>query len=743
MSRIVYNEGRVVGYSAYEIYVKQFKQTNSGGTPATEREWLASSIASGSSLLLYVARDNVSGPHRRDFTFPEGSRLRAANTIVASFFDGEAMIKYNGSEELGDQHSGFAVRVTDYGKLIANNSTYSPSENDSNNIPDYMNGTDFNNAYSDPNHPYLEDIKLSRLMQYIKIDDGIVLQGGTWDEPSDPAQHKSPPKKRFRLVAPRDDNTTTDTPLSNLSSPPRPRIRIAFADQVTQGFYILLTGFTDRAVIEGVTGLTTSTATTSPENGDFLGPAVFPWSAKIIFSQPANLTYYLRQGEFTSEVNRTQDSLVMIENSKDEPTTTIKINPTKVVGEGIEAGTGIQIQEKDGKMVVSSPSDADFITIYSDVNKRFMMKCRFGLPSDNQEDAKQYITDNIKVNYTVCGLNGFTSYDENASDSSAWISMPTASTQYSTNGVDNYNMRSVDPCLKMKILPSTSKRSINGVDLPTSVTIKISGSFPVNASDIVGNQYLNDNGIAETRLGYASLAKPDFYYNYTKIDDVDTYSGFGLKHADLVTTGHLYPCMFGIGFDIADGEYTYLHNIAGDGKFLYKFVDTSSSAIWNLLQKTVTGSNMDYLAIQGTPTLPKATVIEDNVPYEIDYTHGGASWEATCALQDNPFYGGTGAITCPRILRHGVQNSSSGIGSIMGPSTPQENVFYFRDLNGTDIRLIATANAYADGYNTQLTGWDKLAWSVNGGEKTGKGAGLWAKHLNISLSGIFYLRENV
>ena len=42
LARVLYNEGRVVGYSAYEIYIQQLKAVDPDATPATEKEWLAS-----------------------------------------------------------------------------------------------------------------------------------------------------------------------------------------------------------------------------------------------------------------------------------------------------------------------------------------------------------------------------------------------------------------------------------------------------------------------------------------------------------------------------------------------------------------------------------------------------------------------------------------------------------------------------------------------------------------------------
>jgi uncharacterized short protein YbdD (DUF466 family) len=52
MPRVLYNEGRVVGYSAYEIYMRHALTADPDATPASEAEWLASTLGFGSSMLL-------------------------------------------------------------------------------------------------------------------------------------------------------------------------------------------------------------------------------------------------------------------------------------------------------------------------------------------------------------------------------------------------------------------------------------------------------------------------------------------------------------------------------------------------------------------------------------------------------------------------------------------------------------------------------------------------------------------
>lgn len=105
-NRVIHNEGRVVGYSAYELYVKQFlsEVDYENGKPvlqpASEKEWLSSNIAMGSSMLLKVPSGSTG---KVTFNLPESSKLRAANTLYASFFNGEATI---------DESSNFATHVS-------------------------------------------------------------------------------------------------------------------------------------------------------------------------------------------------------------------------------------------------------------------------------------------------------------------------------------------------------------------------------------------------------------------------------------------------------------------------------------------------------------------------------------------------------------------------------------------------------------------------------------------------------
>ena len=91
MPRQLWNEGRVVGLSAYEVYLKQHLSKNPDIEPATEIEWLAASIASGSSMILKISAHETAGRnHRtppRSFLSLSGRRNAgrgAASSCIAS-----------------------------------------------------------------------------------------------------------------------------------------------------------------------------------------------------------------------------------------------------------------------------------------------------------------------------------------------------------------------------------------------------------------------------------------------------------------------------------------------------------------------------------------------------------------------------------------------------------------------------------------------------------------------------------
>ena len=256
MPRQIWNEGRVQGYSAYEIYLKQALSDDPDLQPATEREWLASSIACGSSMVVKIPKTSNDAGYL-DISLPENSKLCAANVIFANLFLGDC--EY-------DVNSYFAKRVINYGFCISNTLNFHPDTNGTQ-IPT----TD-------------DDISLESVLYYSeaynKIIDGVVIQPGKWKETGDEAG-------QYMDLSP------------DMSK--SPFIRIFYSGKIESTIQIMLTGFTIRSVISGVCGLDGSYNATSPQDGTFLGPAQFPWAAKIIFSQSTatsislNMSNYIRK----------------------------------------------------------------------------------------------------------------------------------------------------------------------------------------------------------------------------------------------------------------------------------------------------------------------------------------------------------------------------------------------------------------------------------------------------------------
>ena len=268
----IYNEGRVVGYSAYESYLRQHMALNGDSTSASEREWLASSLASGSAMLMRIPVNfdglvtHVDPSNQWTFvelTFPEESRLCAANYIIAYLFEGKGIYDLD--------HPFFASKVGSYGSCISNldDLGFHPN-NPAEDLDDVPISSTIDNIGS------LDNFLEQKLTQYSKIVDGIIVQPGSWTiNPNSPPAYILDP---------------------DLSKHPSIRMQVAgtpsdFIDEIE----ILLVGFTDVSVLQGTTGVASSEGSSSLDmNGGFLGPACFPWASKVVFVPPALSGYFLR-----------------------------------------------------------------------------------------------------------------------------------------------------------------------------------------------------------------------------------------------------------------------------------------------------------------------------------------------------------------------------------------------------------------------------------------------------------------
>lgn len=265
MPREIWNQGRVVGYSAYETYVRQSLSENPDMEPASEKEWLASSIASGSSLVIKI---KPSSEKIRYIPLPANSRLCAANTIFGSFFLG-----WGSSSDTTYDYE-FIDKVGSYGPLLLN-------ENSSVAAKPYPSGyMGRNDEYTDQPMPSMYKIMMR---EYSKILDGIVIQPGNWV------------------------NSGYSNPYKDLhpDMSESPVIKLMLLEAVTNTFYIILTGFTIRSVISGVCGIDGSVPATSPNDGSFLGPSQFPWATKITFSIPNSLYSYYMRSSYSRSIPQT------------------------------------------------------------------------------------------------------------------------------------------------------------------------------------------------------------------------------------------------------------------------------------------------------------------------------------------------------------------------------------------------------------------------------------------------------
>lgn len=362
MPRQIWNEGRVVGYSAYELYVKHALSVDPEHEPVSEREWLASMLAMGSSMLLRVGADpsgsTYNGLHYRDIQFPTDCRLCAANTIMASLFDGDG---YVGADSTDATLTVWATKVTSYGSLIDNTSSSSP------------NGTVKPTGAIPPASIKSIDNKelQSKIREYTKIVDGIIIQPGTWE-----TNPNEPPYKDFKPT------------LSEY-----PRLRIAFSERVTKPFFLLLTGFTNRTVVTGFTGFESAVNTQSPADGDFLGPLAFPWSAKVIFSMPPSFVNFFMSNKYrrklpiSSSVDTvnsdpiidmsTTDPRTYYDDNNEDALVDVEVEEINSIGEDSSVLTiyqkasnlppalfGSKISKRDGESELELDSSGSFNNVY-------------------------------------------------------------------------------------------------------------------------------------------------------------------------------------------------------------------------------------------------------------------------------------------------------------------------------------------------------------------------------------------
>ena len=72
MSNEIYNEGRVVGYSAEELFDRLFHEKFPNEDPPTTKEWLSTSMGMGASFALHINKKTTSRTVV-SYTLPKGN----------------------------------------------------------------------------------------------------------------------------------------------------------------------------------------------------------------------------------------------------------------------------------------------------------------------------------------------------------------------------------------------------------------------------------------------------------------------------------------------------------------------------------------------------------------------------------------------------------------------------------------------------------------------------------------------
>jgi len=269
--REIYNEGRVVGLGSYELYVRQLLSTNPKTKVLTERQWLSASLSATSSMILKIPAGTQRGYH--DYVLPEGSDLCGCNIIYGSVFEGEVTV---------DGAGVWAVRVDDYGRLIENTLSVHPVTPGT---PDCV------PAKADP-IDLTEEYK-ARCRNYLKVTGALMFQPGQWNDNIyyDNLQAENgeniDTEQNEELLVP-----VTDMIAAKSIEPDFAElgfIRLAIAEEITEDLYILFNGFAYKTIAAGEVGFAQLYTKGVPEDGDFLGPATYPWGCKIILAMSTDV----------------------------------------------------------------------------------------------------------------------------------------------------------------------------------------------------------------------------------------------------------------------------------------------------------------------------------------------------------------------------------------------------------------------------------------------------------------------
>ena len=306
MAQEIYNEGRIVGLSAWEIFAKNAEAN--GVLPEdipTESQCLTAMIGAGASMILRVSAGTTKGIH--DYDLPVGSNLSAAGVIIANPFLGEC--KWDSAT--------WATTVKSYSPLILNNTTDYPTSSD---VP-------FDENYSGTAYNLM-------VSEFAKITDGIVFtKTAQWVDAK--TQSADPPELPKKDINPDFNNSSTT-------------VRLYVSADIDYDVTILLTGFQNKRILQGLSSFAASDGSCGScdidnndwINGGLLGPEVIPWASKIVFSVPSSLY-----------------------NSANSMNRTIPANPTYTIPSGGLDIDGITIKENSIDGDIRANSFIDFNSI--------------------------------------------------------------------------------------------------------------------------------------------------------------------------------------------------------------------------------------------------------------------------------------------------------------------------------------------------------------------------------------------
>lgn len=264
--REIYNEGRVVGLSAWEIYVRHILAANPTAIPLNEQEWLSASLSSNISMIMRIPEGTKKGVH--DFKLPYNCDLCGCSTIHASIFEGKVTL---------DESGLWAVRIDDYGRLIRNDLEVNPqTPGEPEDVPTKDNPVDI--------PPEFEE----QCKEYLKISAGLMFQPGEWNS----NVYYEEVLTQSEQIVTTQQNDDLLAPMMKLIAakslePDMSRtgfIRIALTGEITTDVLVLLHGFSYKALVEGEVGYAYVPDLGKPEDGGFLGPAVFPWGCPVTFN---------------------------------------------------------------------------------------------------------------------------------------------------------------------------------------------------------------------------------------------------------------------------------------------------------------------------------------------------------------------------------------------------------------------------------------------------------------------------